>query len=126
MNREIKFRVWLPESKIMMRPKGIIEIQESAISGVTIGQMKKWVWLQFTGLKEHCNDDTSLNKEIYEGDIVEFINGARAAVEWNDDTRQWQFSDGSPLNDGERYATHKQIVGNVFEHPHLLTNQNKG
>lgn len=75
---------------------------------------------QFTGLNENAYEDPSQNKGIYEGDIIEFILGQRAVVEWNDDTCQWQFSDGTPLNDGDRYNTHKMIVGNIYENPELI------
>ena len=73
---------------------------------------------QLTGLKENAFE--SGNKDIYEGDVIEFINGERLVVEWNDDTCQFQYSDGTPINNGERYGTHKMIVGNIYESPELL------
>lgn len=73
--------------------------------------------MQFTGLKENAFE--SGNKDIYEGDVIEFINGERLVVEWNDDTCQFQYSDGTPINNGERYGTHKMIVGNIYESPEL-------
>ena len=73
---------------------------------------------QFTGLKENAFE--SCNKDIYESDVIEFINGERLVVEWNDDTCQFQYSDGTPINNGERYGSHKMIVGNIYENPELL------
>lgn len=75
---------------------------------------------QYTGLKENTFEDTRKNKRIFEGDVVEFIDGQRAVVEWNDDTCQFQYSDGSPLNNGDRYSTHKAIVGNLYDNPEIL------
>ena len=63
----------------------------------------------FTGL--HDDND----KEIYEGDRIIDINGNEYTVEWNDDTCKFQLSDGSCLNDGDRYGTYKCIVGNIYE-----------
>ncbi len=73
---------------------------------------------QFTGLKENAFEKG--NKDVYEGDIIEFIDGKRLVVEWNDDTYKWQYSDGTDINDGERYGSHKMIVGNIYENPELL------
>lgn len=72
---------------------------------------------QFTGLL----DDSE--KELYDGDIIENINGVRLAIEWNDDTLRWQLSDGEPLNDGPNYGSTKYLIGNVTDNPELLTNQ---
>lgn len=70
---------------------------------------------QFTGLHENAFEDTSLNNPIYEDDNIRFIDGEILTVEWNDDTCAFQFSDGSPLNDMERYATHKEVIGKIHE-----------
>lgn len=76
---------------------------------------------QFTGLYENSQEQVELNRPIFEGDIIEFILGDRLAVEWNDDTCQFQYSDGSPINDGERYGCHRHIVGDIYDNPELLT-----
>lgn len=75
---------------------------------------------QFIGLNENAYESIGINSGIYEGDIIEFIDGEKLAVEWNDDTCQFQYSDGSPINDGERYATYKKIIGNLYQNPELL------
>lgn len=75
---------------------------------------------QYTGLKENAYEQADLNKPIYDGDIVEFIDGRRLFVLWNDDTCQFEFSDGLPINSRRYYNCHKRIVGNVTDNPELL------
>ena len=70
--------------------------------------------MQFTGKL----DDN--RKEIYEGDIVVDIIGLRYLVEWNDDTCKYQLSDGSDLNDNDRYGTYLVVIGNIYENPNLI------
>lgn len=144
-NREIKFRAWdLLELKMIgcetifsIAPDGsFIQYAEHGFlhnnlnspeshkeyltkNGIEIRD--EFVLMQFTGLHENAYEQLELNKGIYEGDIIEFINGERLSVEWNDDTFQWQYSDGSPINDGIRYATYKKIIGNTYQNPELLT-----
>ncbi len=74
--------------------------------------------MQFTGLRD-CK-----GKPIYEGDIVRRLAGLHA-VEWNDDTCQWQFSDGSPINSGDNYGVWKIVQGNIYESPELLEKEVK-
>lgn len=112
--RELKFKVWLPYNKMMMRPKDIIEITEARISNVTIGEMKEWIWLQFTGL--HDKNGT----EIYEGDIISNTS-RKYKIGWNDFTGGFyrQTLIGSPgysLNE-EELIKDFEIIGNIYEHP---------
>lgn len=134
--RQIKFRAWDSEEK-KMNTTGIIGIGSSAeiINIDFTGQIhlsnlygldfatknpaydereQRFTPMQYTGLK----DDNKV--EIYEGDIIMFIDGQRASVEWNDDICQFQFSDGSPINNGERYSEYKIVIGNIYENPDLL------
>lgn len=117
--RVIKFRAW---DGTNMFEVAQITFNESAWScdkgrGVSIPFQPHITLMQFTGLK----DDNKV--EIYDGDIVEDILGNRLLVEWNDDTCQFQFSDGSPINDSDRYATHKLVIGNIYETPELLNDK---
>jgi hypothetical protein len=120
--REIKFRAWDKDSKMFVAPNAPLEQKIPTVKTRYGFRLKsKFILQQFTGAKEHCHENPSDNREIYDGDIVEFSDGKILSVEWNDDTCQWQFSDGSPINNGDRYGTYKKIVGNIYEHPHLLT-----
>lgn len=85
----------------------------SQINNDYAGMGNRYIYQLSTGVKEdrpHPDGD----HEIFDGDIVEFSNGQRLTVEWNDDTCQWQYSDGSPINGGERYGVYKRIVGNIL------------
>lgn len=62
--KDIKFKVWIPYSKIMMQPKSIHTIQHEQISGMTVGQFESWVYLQYTLMKDMDGN------EIYDGDIL--------------------------------------------------------
>ena len=120
--REYKFRAWDGEKIIYQDNNGFFDkvkidryptLQTIQFHSASI----YCKIMQFTGLKENAFE--SGNKDIYEGDVIEFINGERLVVEWNDDTCQFQYSDGTPINNGERYGTHKMIVGNIYESPEL-------
>lgn len=144
--REIKFKIWLPYSKVMMQPKDIITIWESILNGVTIGQMKQWVHLQYTGLIDKNG------KEIYEGDIVksEAFHGSIEATMYETEMKKqgklvdWMKLDVilghphghyimRPLNDMEdmtytgnalpgksTFETDFEVIGNIYENPELL------
>lgn len=85
--------------------------------------MENWTLMQGTGLKDKTG------KEIYEGDIVRVEDGP------NKKTRTVIFDavDGSyalKLSNGAteylpNYVRYGQIeiIGNIYEHPHLLTNE---
>jgi uncharacterized phage protein (TIGR01671 family) len=71
-----------------------------------------YILMQFTGLHDENG------KEIYEGDIVNTLHGT-LAVEFNDDTCKFQFSNGMDINDREMYGMSKMIIGNIYENPNL-------
>ena len=123
--REIKFRAWHKFEKVMEyfnNPyipdsdywDGCKGTRLEMVNGIFNNNKDEIEWMQFTGLK----DDNG--KEIYEGDVIEFLNGKSQIVEWNDDTCEFQFSDGSPINNGETYGVCKFVIGNIHENPELL------
>jgi len=135
---EIKFRIWVKsyESMVYLLPTmGKYDFEDGFVLSFAVDGYDEFgaherhdvkkddvVIMQYTGLKENAFEEDEKNREIYEGDIIEFIDGEKLVVEWNDDTCQWQYSDGSSLNNMSRYGTHKAIIGNLYENPELLTN----
>jgi hypothetical protein len=123
MNREIKFRAWLPEFKRMetglfgLRSDGLASFNSDAIL------------LQYTGLKDKNG------KEIYEGDMTQerYVDGVEdsgfgvvAVVAFKDGAFGWigeitgrfySFAD-VPLDTYE-------VIGNVYENPELLSRKQK-
>jgi uncharacterized phage protein (TIGR01671 family) len=127
--RQIKFRAWHKESRMMHEVKGIDLVHHGGLVDLPMfgyAPLKKVILMQFTGLHDRNG------KEIYEGDIVK--------------TERMTYSDsgiyiGTVEVNGEvvftngRYALHLStgampdlhfglsyhvVLGNRFEHPHLL------
>lgn len=120
--REIKYRIWIPYLNRMMRPKPILEIQEETISGPTIGQMKQWVYLEYTGLKDKNG------KEIYEGDILRYrystieeplITYKIGQVEYHDAA----FVFGEVMDLLHLFYPSVEVIGNIYENPELINNE---
>jgi len=114
--REIKFRAWDKEMKIMQYDIGKCYIRQLSDDwGMTI-------WMQYTGLKDKNG------KEIYEGDIVEASissewdeevpRNERAVVVFEED-RYWCKSQYTP-DWYEMDAFSWEVIGNIYENPELL------
>jgi len=112
--RIIKFRAW-DDGKMIYSHNNSINHTNVQLEWFYKVIRKDSIIMQFTGLEDDADE------EIYESDIVLDILDNRLVVEWNDDTRKFQFSDGTDINDGNRYGTYKRIIGNIYETPNLLT-----
>ena len=111
MSREHKYRVYSFLDKCF-HYFDIYDYPSGIAGGVSEPQ-------QYTG----CHD--SANKEIYEGDIVEW-GKLKYLVEWNHIAYKWQgrcpyyHSYHHPTTEHFRDLMNGIIISNIFEHKHLL------
>ena len=140
MNRLIKFRVWDNKKKIWLDKTDFCiyngDAQEVEIGGTEylyngssynplkfvendIGGLycnRNLIIQQYTGL----NDKN--NKPIYEGDILEWKGEFIAEVFFEQENAAFVIkskTDGKAFM-SENYVLNFQIIGNIFEHKHLL------
>lgn len=116
MQREIKFKIFFPEKKIMNGPYNWNMVMRFS--------PKDFIPLQFTGLKD------SKGNEIYEGDILNIFNHNQPeVVEWEPHGSGFGFfkHDDSDRMDGNfEFLSHYtgsdgyEVIGNIFENPELL------
>ena len=118
MNREIKFRAWDKENKIMLNEFTLQEIADEE-NGFSQTQMKRHIYMQFTGLKDKTG------KEIFEGDIVRFQMTRRVLVNHPvmvaqtdeeaiyEGVVKWSEYGWRPFVDGK--IEDIEIIGNIYE-----------
>lgn len=124
--RELKFRCWgIKENKYLKLHSIHISTSKVIVSYYGVGggniskALKDVVLEQFTGLKDKNG------KEIYEGDIVEYVTyyygnekRHRKVIEWE----EWDSDDfGEPHNLGYfNLSEYVEVIGNIHENPELL------
>lgn len=131
MNRPIKFRAWCYKTKQMVynihelydcfgdfiNSKGEeLDIYETKLAENSFGRLlnrKEIPMMQFTGLMDKNG------KEIYEGDILNFIN-IYCVTEWDQDDARWKFKNGESFGVFKTFLRLSEIVGNIHENPELL------
>jgi uncharacterized phage protein (TIGR01671 family) len=123
--RDIKFRVW--DGDIMHQDCSMfIEIDDGTVwendpqeeYHDSLKERHGYTLMQYTGLKDKNG------KEIYEGDIIKttnYRNGreTNGVVKFEADVCESGFNFGSI----GWYKDEFEIIGNIYEHPHLLNSK---
>lgn len=115
--RDIKFRAYSKETKIMSNTADLMTIAKSDFSLIE----DNVIWLEYTGLKDKNG------KEIYEGDIVNYRmidEDEICEVFWDAGTVKMKFREsdgfqGYSINT-EDVSKRVSIVGNIYENPELI------
>jgi len=112
--REIKFRAWDKENKVMMDWEDIKYIDLDTLQ-------KSSILMQYTGLKDKNS------KEIYEGDIVHveavaYGRNMKAVVIWKNGgfMLKWEDEYESYIQDWAKDLAESEVIGNIYENPELL------
>ena len=124
--REIKFRAWHKEKKIMGEVLGIdILHKEIFFSNEDVDcyehtDFKDIELMEYTGLKDKNN------KEIYEGDIVTLHNSKYKVIFNSKEAgfvlRDDEFEMNIPFTNNNNKRM--EIIGNIYENPELLKEYN--
>jgi hypothetical protein len=116
-NRILKFRMWNPETKVMVDLYKITplavhpDLLKGNLDGLFIPFKENYPLMQFTGLKDKNG------KEIWEGDIIRYAADYDyyvSYVEWGEDEAMWilQYNPLWEFDDVE-------VIGNIYENPEL-------
>lgn len=112
--REIKFRAWDKNHKIMY-PFELIELPYSEnvnLDGQFDGLIERgYVFMQYTGLHDKNG------KNIYEGDIVKgnYLK-CIGVVKYSEKFCRFQIDDWATITPSDIY----EVIGNIYENPELL------
>ncbi len=126
--REFKFRVWSIEEKQFISPNILEVFDESgdltAFKYIKTGKLnplympvENYIIQQYTG----CHD--SDNKEIYEGDIVQYNNGdviRIGYIEFMSGIFFLNYNDETDEELGYLLVSNLKVIGNKFEHKELI------
>lgn len=106
--REIKFRIWDINARKWLKSfnTNLLDIHEFNLAKI----------MQYTGLKDKNN------KEIYEGDIVKFLNGIFEVI-WCNEKASFMLKNKEYkefLNFIYENNNVMEIVGNIYKNPELI------
>ena len=125
--REIKFRIWdINERKFVVNEtdrlgygdtkKCMSERVDFENNSVEINADESYILSEYTGLKDMDG------KEIYEGDIIKFLNGIFEVI-WCNEKASFMLKNKEYkefLNFIYENNNGMEIVGNIYENPELL------
>jgi uncharacterized phage protein (TIGR01671 family) len=142
--REIKFRAWIKKESRMAEVQNLsqngksIVVDDSDMDGAYNRHFgkEKYELMQYTGLKDKNG------KEIYEGDIIagykgDFVHNVIGVVKYcglsfvfegTTEENRYEISGGKGNNYWRYTVTNSsvkelpeiEIIGNIYEHPHLI------
>lgn len=114
--REIKFRAFDRQRKVMWQPCTLLSNYNKTTGGYT-SEYAEFVYMQYTGLKD------KYGKEIYEKDIINTADGA-CLVCWNEKLATFVLAKDGWMYDhyfGEAVEPENcKVIGNSYENPELL------
>ncbi|EJQ55412.1 hypothetical protein IEI_00675 [Bacillus wiedmannii] len=107
--REIKFRAWDKEFK---------QFSDMALNYkiADINYYTDYEWMQYTGFKDKNN------KEIYEGDIVEY-DGWFYIIKWDEEETGFYMHDKNNYEDDHLRMIDisvGEVMGNIYENQNLI------
>lgn len=127
--KPIKFRAWdksLEEMRYSINIPSDYTERNGSLDLINMFQTlnQRYVFMQYTGLKAINGED------IYEGDIVEtdlgkgivVFDSAAFLIRNLEDDEYYGFDDFFSLYEGGCYLV--EVIGNIYEHPHLLEGNN--
>lgn len=129
MNREIKFRAWDKLRKGMVPVTGLVwDNRGLALDTFDYRDTDQWersgdyTLMQYTGLSDKNG------VEIYEGDVLRYQQvqmpdeqGIVLDTIWYTNARvEWDGVDGCWVIKHQRCEGRPEVIGNIYEHPHLL------
>lgn len=129
MNREIKFRVYNPDSKLML---DIPNVEGSYLHfGSGNGFLKRLDWYASNGMQSVAYSDRSFlmqftglldknEKEIYGSDLLK-IDGVVVKVEWYGGAWTVEYFISPKRSYLSTFdETDVEVIGNIYENPELL------
>lgn len=118
MTREIKFRAWNKENKIMHQPCSMVSNWDSKTMSYQT-ETPVCNYMQFTGLHDKNG------KEIYEGDIIQRYQDEIFEVRWEELQSGFGVYIGVLKPRSHWRELYKfldfEIIGNIYENPELLS-----
>lgn len=116
MNREIKFRAWIKDAKIIVDWKFMLSCEEPTQAQHSFTDWftapNNVVLMQYTGLKDKNG------KEIYEGDVV-LHNQQKRVVVFRLGMFQLLQKNLTYVREWWNWCKYTEVVGNIYENPEL-------